>query len=68
LDFIGAIDRQYYPIALLSLAIITVMTLLFIKIFIAVSNNEAQKADELYKKIQKENESASEEDKISDKQ
>jgi hypothetical protein len=58
MDFVGAIDRDYYPIALLSLAIVAVMALLFIKIFIAISKNEAKKADELYKKIQNDNKNA----------
>ncbi|OZM57168.1 hypothetical protein CIB95_06780 [Lottiidibacillus patelloidae] len=59
MDFVGAIDRDYYPIALLSLAIAALMALLFIKIFIAVSKSEAAKADELYKKMQHEKESDS---------
>jgi hypothetical protein len=67
MDFIGAIDRQYYPIALLSLAIITVMTVLFIKIFITISNKEAEKADALYKKMQAENKDSSEHNKSSNK-
>jgi hypothetical protein len=51
MDFIGAIDRQYYPIALFAFVIIFVCSIIFIKIFIAISKNEEEKADQLYNKI-----------------
>jgi hypothetical protein len=53
MDFIGAIDRQYYPIALFSFALIIACSFVVTRIFITISKNEANKADELYEQIKR---------------